>query len=337
MRIGVIGAGAVGGTIAALLDRAGHQVEVTARGEHLAAIRAQGLTLTGEWGEHLARPDAAESLGHRPDIAFLCTKAQDAPEAIRANRGLLSGIPVVVAQNGLVGVDEASRLLPDSECIGLLALYAAQFLAPGAVTVTASGPSYVGVGHGVATPAVHRVAEALNPAMPTFTTDDFVGTQWTKLIVNQVNAMPAITGLSAQETIADRGLRRVITLSMREAVRVGFASGVRFGTIKPLSNLVLRAFASAPVWAGQALPLQMARRMGGVPNQGSTLQSIRRGRTTEIDYLNGAVVAAAEAAGERAPVNTTIVQLVHQVERNGAFLSPAEVIAAVAAADSQIA
>ncbi len=329
MRIGVIGTGAVGGTIAALLDRAGCQVEVTARGEHLAAIRERGLTLAGAWGDHVARPHAGETLSRQPEIAFICTKAQDAPEAIRANHDLLGGIPVVIAQNGLVGVDEASRLLPDSECIGLLALYAAQFLAPGTITVTASGPSYVGVGGGAVTESVRHVARTLNTAMPTVATDNFVGTQWTKLIVNQVNAMPAITGMSAQETIADRRLRRLITLSMREAARVGFASGVTFGTLKPLDNGLLRVFAAVPVWVGQALPWLMARRMGTVPNQGSTLQSIRRGRSTEIDYLNGAVVDAAEAAGVPAPVNAAFVALVHRVERDGRFLTPAEVLAAV--------
>lgn len=329
MRIGVIGTGAVGGTIAALLDRAGHRVQVTARGEQLAAIREHGLSLGGEWGDHLAKPDAAETLDHKPDIAFICTKAQDAPDAIRANHDLLGGIPVVIAQNGLVGVDEASRLLPDSECIGLLALYAAQFLAPGTITVTAAGPSYVGAGDGAVTQSVRRVAETLNAAMPTMAIDNFIGTQWTKLIVNQVNAMPAITGMSAQETIADRGLRRVITLSMREAARVGFASGVSFGTLKPLDNGLLRVFAAVPVWMGQVLPLLMARRMGDVPNQGSTLQSIRRGRPTEIDYLNGAIVDAAEAAGVTAPVNRAFVRLVHRVEHDGEFVTPAEVLAAV--------
>jgi 2-dehydropantoate 2-reductase len=63
-----------------------------------------------------------------------------------------------------------------------------------------------------------------------------------------------------------------------------------------------------------------------VPNPGSTLQSIRRGQPTEIDYLNGAVVAAAEAAGRHAPVNEALTRMVHEVERSGAFLPPAEVV-----------
>jgi len=60
--------------------------------------------------------------------------------------------------------------------------------------------------------------------------------------------------------------------------------------------------------------------MGSVPNPGSTLQSIKRGQLSEIDYLNGAVVSAASALGVEAPVNARLVELVHEVERTGEFI-----------------
>ena len=73
-------------------------------------------------------------------------------------------------------------------------------------------------------------------------------------------------------------------------------------------------------------PRAMARRMGDVPNPGSTLQSIRRGQPSEIDHLAGAVVRAAQRNGRDAPVNAALVDLVHEVERSGAFLTPAAVV-----------
>lgn len=319
MRIGVIGAGAIGGTIAALLDRVGHLVEITARGAQLDAIRADGLILDGAWGSHTARVPAAETLQQRPELAFVCTKAQDAAVAIRENGHLLEGIPVVIVQNGLAGLRQAAVLLPESDCVGALALYAASYLSPGRVTVTTSATTYIGAGIGEPPPAALFVARILDAAMPAVAIDNFVGAQWTKLIVNQINAMPAITGMSAQETLGDRRLRRIVTASMREAVRVGFASGVHYGSIQGLSNGVLRFVAAAPLWAGQLVPLLMKRRMGATPNPGSTLQSIRRGQLTEIDYLNGAVVGEAREHGRDAPINAALVDLVHEVERTRAF------------------
>jgi 2-dehydropantoate 2-reductase len=93
---------------------------------------------------------------------------------------------------------------------------------------------------------------------------------------------------------------------------------------------VLGAIGSAPLAFGAWFPKTLGARMGSVPNPGSTLQSIRRGQLTEIDFLNGAVVAAAQDGGIPAPINQKIVDLVHEVEERGAFLTPAEVVARVA-------
>ncbi|QDZ13442.1 ketopantoate reductase family protein [Humibacter ginsenosidimutans] len=322
MRIGIIGTGAIGGTIAALLDRAGHQVSVTARGEGLAAIAEHGLRFDGAWGEHVATVTASETLVATPDLAFVCTKAQDASAALRENAEHLRGITVVIVQNGLEALEVAAGILPDAELVGALALYASQYVEPGHVTVTATGSTYLGAGAGEPSDAARSAAGILGQVMPAFATPNFLGAQWTKLVVNMVNAMPALTGLSVQQTIADRRLSRVVTASMRETTRIGFASGVRYATLQGLSNPLLRVFSALPLWAARSLPTLMARRMGSVPNLGSTLQSRRRGRTTEIDYLNGAVVRAAAAIGRPAPVNAAIVEAMQGLEPTGEFLTP---------------
>jgi len=333
MRIAVIGAGAVGGTLAALLDRAGHDVEVTARGTNLAAIKEHGLRLDGGWGEHVARVEAHETLAWigapEPDFAILATKAQDAAAALRANREVLGTVPLLVAQNGLGGLEVAHSVLPESPLLGGLALFAASYLEPGRVTVTAALPLIVGAGANTTPQVLDRIVTVLEQAIPVEVTDDIVGAQWTKLLINHVNALPAITGLSVQEVIANPGLRKIMTASMRETVRVARRLGVRFGRVQGVSGRILGAIGSAPLAFGAWFPRTLGSRMGAVPNPGSTLQSIRRGQLTEIDFLNGAVVATAKQGGVAAPVNEQIVNLVHEVEQSGAFLTPAEVVARV--------
>lgn len=327
MRIAVLGAGAVGGTLAALLARAGHDVDVTARGENLEAIRAHGLELSGGWGSCTATVAAAAALTARPELAVLATKAQDAAAALTGSAAALEGVPLVVVQNGLGGLRVAHETLPGSPLLGGLALFAASYVSPGVVTVTGANPMILGAGPGTDAALLDRVADVLREALPIEVTRDIEGAQWTKLLINHVNALPAITGLSVQEVIADAGLLRVMTASMRETVRLARKLGVRFGTVQGVSGGILNLIGVAPLWAGAAFPRLLGRRMGEVPNPGSTLQSIRRGRLTEIDFLNGAVVAAASAAGLAAPVNAAIVELVHEVERTGEFLTPGEVLA----------
>ena len=75
MRIGVIGAGAIGGAIAALLAKDGNDVEVTARGENLRAIQNGGIRLTGGWGDFTAIVEAGEVLTRAPGLAIVATTA----------------------------------------------------------------------------------------------------------------------------------------------------------------------------------------------------------------------------------------------------------------------
>ncbi|WP_022888474.1 ketopantoate reductase family protein [Agromyces italicus] len=329
MRIGIIGAGALGGTFAALLARAGHEIEVTARGTGLEAIRAEGIRLSGGYGDAHERVAAGEVLTARPELVLVCTKAQDAEAAITANARLIDGVPLVVVQNGLDGVTTAERLLPRSYAVGLLSIIAANYTEPGVVRVTTPATSYLGRGDGPPDAESIRLATILSEAVPVVAIPGFRGAQWTKLIVNMLNAVPAVVGRSVQDVIGDRRLRRVVAASMREAVRIGIARGVRFGALQGLGDRRLRLFARLPLALGQVLPWLMGVRMGGVPNLGSTQQSLRRGQPTEIDFLNGAVVREAALAGLDAPVSRALTSLVHEVERTGASVPDERVLADV--------
>lgn len=318
-RVAVIGAGAIGGTMAALLEAAGHDVTVTARGANLEAMREHGLRLRGGFGTRTAAVTALERLEAAPDVAILAVKATGTADALEANRAHLADVPLLVAQNGLYGERAAARLLGHERVAGALALIAANSLEPGTVTVTAANATIVGGPEG------ERFAALLGEVMPVEPTADLEGSQWTKLLINMVNAIPAIVGHSVQDVIADPGLRRVMVASMRECARVGLASGVRFQPMQGLSPRLVRLLAWAPHRVAQQVPLRIRARLGAVPNLGSTQQSIRRGQPTEVDMINGAVVEAAARAGREAPVNAALVELVHEVERSGRFL-PASVV-----------
>ena len=324
MRIGVIGAGALGGALAVLLEAAGNEVAVTARGPHLDAIRASGLRLEGAYGDRTTRLDAAEALAAPPQLAILAVKAQDAPAAAAANAAVLTGVPVVVVQNGVTGPQALRAVLPDSPLVGALSMIASSHLEPGLVTVTARGTTVLAADR--ASPAVLAgAARVLGSAVEVTVAEDLAGAQWSKLVVNQLNAAPAMTGLSLQEAMTEPALAAAVAAAMRETVLVARASGVRLTGLPSLPPSLVRLLRLAPPRVvGGVLRRRVVARMGAVPNPGSTLQSIRRGRPTEIEHLSGAVVEAGASTGVPTPVNARIVEAVHRVEATGRFLPPRE-------------
>lgn len=318
----------MGSLLAARLQLAGHDVQVVTRGVQRDTIAAHGITLHGGYGEATVRVSVVDRL-QGVELCLVCTKAHDTAEALSSYRNQLAGIPVLLVQNGVEGFTIGAQYLPTEQLFGVISLVAANFTEPGVVTVTNPQPTFVGRGHGPADAESHRLAAILNDAVPTSAVDDFEGALWTKLVLNMVNALPAITGLSVQEVVADRKLLRLLTASMREAARIGIAAGIPFARLHGLDETVIVRLARWPLWRSQRIPRDIARGMGPIPNLASTLQSIRRGRPTEIEFLNGAIVRTAERISQDAPINRAITTLVHEVEASGKHLSATELLAAL--------
>lgn len=316
----MLGAGAIGGCLAALLDAAGRDVVVVARSS-AGVLRERGIRLEGAFGRHHAWPTVVDALGEAPDAAILATKTIDSAAALTPSRAALVDVPVLAMQNGLDAHGRVARILGHHRVAAGLGTWAANALEPGVVHVTASGETVVGGQEG------ERFAALLGGAMGGVRRATSIeGAQWAKLCVNAVNAVPAAVGWSMQEVAADPSLLRVTAAAMREAALAALAAGVpveRVGAVGPDTIATL----AASVEEAQSVPRLMAATFGDVPNLGSTQQSIRKGQPTEVDDLAGAIVAASRHLGLAAPVNAGLVDLVHEVERTGAFVEPARVAA----------
>jgi 2-dehydropantoate 2-reductase len=173
------------------------------------------------------------------------------------------------------------------------------------------------------------VAHILNQAVPTRVTDNIQGAHWLKLIVNLNNALPAITNRTMNQVYANVSLRNLAVGLMREGLRVIDRANIRLGSLPEVSVGLTRLINWMPLGiAGRIAAAKLRRMTTTWPLWGSTLQSIQRGRPTEIDHLNGEIVELGKRYGEATPLNTKIVELVHQVERTGQFLSVKEIFQA---------
>jgi 2-dehydropantoate 2-reductase len=327
MKIAVIGAGAVGSVIGGLLARAGEDVTLIGRRAHVDAVNRSGLLIDGALGRMRVHLSARERLDFTPEVALLTVKTQALAATAREVQPYVGDVPVVTVQNGVRGDELAAGVLGQEHILSSVVLFGATFLEPGAVTYAPRGTLVLGVPFGPVHTRARTIAAVLDQAIPTRLSDNIHGAHWTKLIINENNALPAVTGLSIQQVNRHPALSRLAVLLMKEAAATIQAAGIELASLPRVSAVALTTMLRLPAPVAGGLLRLLSRSLGTTPALGSTLQSLKRGERTEIDYLNGEVVALGERIGKPTPYNAVVVDLVHQVEATGAFF-PAEAVTA---------
>lgn len=289
MKFAVMGAGAVGCYFGALLARAGHDVTLIGRPQHVEAINARGLRLeTKTFDEHVQVRATTEASGVRDaDVVLFCIKSADTEATGRDMSGYLkSDATVLCLQNG---VDNAERL---QSAIQQLAVPAAVYVAtemagPGHVRHHGRGELIIGSG-----PQCATIAATLGAAqIPTTVSETVLSVLWAKLVANcSYNALSAVAQLPYGKLIAVDGTRDVIRSVVDECSTVASAAGI------PLPDNILD------------MTFSIARDMPG--QYSSTAQDMARGKPTEIDHLNGYVVRKGMQLGIPTPVNRLLQTMV---------------------------
>jgi 2-dehydropantoate 2-reductase len=178
------------------------------------------------------------------------------------------------------------------------------------------------------TPEMRALAERVAGSRePLRLSGDMAGVLWGKLLINLNNAVNALSGLTLREELAQRGYRRVVAASQREALRILERAGIRPARAGPLSPKLIPRAINSPNWLFQTV---LARRWKIDEKARSSMSDdLKSGRTTEIDQLNGEVVRLAESLGVDAPINRRIVELVRNAEAGAPPMSPSELERAV--------
>lgn len=295
MRVLVLGAGAIGGLVGALLAEKGHEVEARGRSGRLASMRVEG----GGYG--LDRDVAFAALSRPPELVLAATKTQDLADALRQHARDVGDAPVLALQNGLAQ-DAIVRDVLGRAGVPVVVALDAQLLESGRVECARKGTLLVPRG----APGV----EALRDAVRVEETDDIEGARWTKLLVNLQNAVPALTGLSYQEAARHPLLGRAVVRMLKEARAVADAEGVTLAPLPWTSPLLLRALSRLPEDVARPLyARRVAMVLGAKPAYGSTWQSVQRGRSVETEYLNGEVVRRGAKHGIPTPTNARACEL----------------------------
>ncbi|WP_042417486.1 2-dehydropantoate 2-reductase [Streptacidiphilus anmyonensis] len=317
MRIAVMGAGSIGCHLGGHLARqADVEVTLIGRPAAMAVVAEKGLTLTSGRREPLhVSPDriavateAAAAAG--ADVVLVTVKSDGTRAAARELAPHLAPDAVVVSfQNGLHNAEVLREELPQRTVLTGMVPYNVLQTEPGTFHQGTGGALMLDDG----APGAPLVAALAAAGLRVEARADMRAVQYAKLLMNLNNAVNALSGVPLRAQLGDRSYRTCLALCQREALAAFRAAGVtpaQLGAVRPaLMPRLLRL--------PDAVFTRLAKAMLAIDAtaRSSMWEDLQRGRPTEVDSLQGEVVALAARHGLSAPANARLAALVHEAER----------------------
>ena len=318
--IAVVGAGAIGGVTAAALKSADWNVELVCKHQEIADLAlTTGLSISGIKGNRTVRLDAVATiadLSGPKDLVFLATKATDCVAAARDLLPFLKPDSVVVSlQNGICE-DNIATVVGRERVMGCVVGWGASMLGPGQLEITSEGDFIVGNIDNRPDDNLPFVRDLLDNVVPARISDNIMGELYAKLIINScINSLGVIVGVRLGQLLANHRVRRIFIAIMREAMAVAAALSIKVERGGG-GKLDYYAFLDDAGFLKNFKRHLFIRAIGFKYRRikSSSLQSIERGRKTEIDYLNGYIIEKGKAHNVPVPVNTAVVAMIKEIE-----------------------
>ncbi len=322
MRILIEGVGGVGGIVAARLTAAGcSPVLVTGNAEIAGAINQNGISAKTPTEEFNVLATAVVNLDDLDetepfDAAFLIMKANPVVEVARKTLPLLREDEgyVVTFQNGVVEDAVAGAIGAQRVISGIIG-WGSTMHAPGVYEKTSGGSIHIGELDGRVSDRLKKLEQALEAVCPVVISKNIRGALWSKMAINcMITTMGALTGQLLGEMLRDRRVRQAFLVIYREVLDTAVAAGIKVERIAASPRIFY-----LPPNAGllnrflkDMLMQVLGRRYRKLKS--SMLQSLERGRPSEIDYLNGYVVETAKKHGVPVPLNSLVTRMVKEIE-----------------------
>ncbi|MEN6350415.1 MAG: ketopantoate reductase family protein [Syntrophomonas sp.] len=309
MKVLVFGLGALGTVYSCLLKNAGHQVFGVDRENVVSEIVKQGVKVNGIWGEHQAflnkvAKDFEELEQKDFDLIIITVKSYETAEVASKLAGILSPQTyLMLAQNGYGNFEAAARFIPQEQIILSRVIFGAetQELGSSKVTVIADDVVLGSPGKLVSIETLQELAQGFSTAgIPTKASEEVMKYVWAKIIYNSaLNPLGAILEVNYGKLAEMESTKSLMNSMIGEIFAL--LSAMEQETLWPDANSYLQAFYS------QLVPSTAL-------HHASMLQDIQRGRKTEIDALNGAVVELGKKYNVATPVNAVISSLLRSKE-----------------------
>ena len=320
MRVAIYGAGSLGTILGAFISKAGEPIELINRNKaHVAALKEKGAQVVGTM--NFTQPVTAytpDEMSGTYDILFLMTKQQHNAEVVQMLKGFLAPDGVLVTfQNGLPEV-QIAEVLGEERVLGCTVAWGATMQSPGVCELT-SKPDALSFSLGAISKqrSKHfaKVKELLERMGTVDVEENFLGTRWSKLLINAAfSGMSAVLGCTFGEAAGPKESRRIVQALIKECIDVCQVGGIRIEPVQGKDIVKLLNYTNALKRAFSFFIIPIAIRKHA-KLKASMLQDLEKGKLTEVDAINGAVSDYGRKVGCPTPVNDKVVEIIHRIER----------------------
>lgn len=320
MRTAIYGAGSLGTILGAFINKAGVPIELINRNKaHIEALKANGAHVTGTMD--FIQPVTAytpDEMTGEYDIIFLMTKQQNNKEVVEKLKNYLAPDGVLVTfQNGLPEM-QIAEILGEEHVLGCTVAWGATMQGPGVCELT-SEPDALSFSLGSISEkrSVHfdKVKELLEMMGTVDVEENFIGTRWSKLLINaSFSGMSAVLGCTFGEAAKPRDSRRIVQALIKECIDVCATGGIRIEPVQGKDIVKLLDYKN-PVKKAISffiIPIAISKH---AKLKASMLQDLEKGKLTEVDAINGSVSDYGRKVGCPTPMNDKVVEIIHNIEQ----------------------
>ena len=320
MRIAIYGAGSLGTILGAFISKAGVPIELINRNKaHVEALKTKGAQVVGTM--NFCQPVVAytpSEMSGTYDIVFLMTKQQHNPEVVTMLKDFLAPDGVLVTfQNGLPEM-QIAEILGEERVLGCTVAWGATLQSPGVCELT-SEPDALSYSLGAISAKrskhFNQVKELLELMGKVDVEENFIGTRWSKLLINAAfSGMSAVLGCTFGEAAGPKESRRIVQALIKECIDVCKKGGIRIEPVqgKDIVKLLDYSHPLKRAFSFFIIPIAIRKH---AKLKASMLQDLEKGKLTEVDAINGAVSDYGRRVGCPTPMNDMVVEIIHRIEK----------------------
>lgn len=318
IKIGIVGAGAVGGVICAMLAEKGYDVEVAKR--YNSDINLGGLTgleITGEFGNRNILVKAVNGVNGfttKKDVIFVLTKAYDAPPVAEQCLPHLTENGIIISSQNVMNVEEMLSVVGADRLFALIINWSATRYNKAKMEVTRAGNMIIGNFGDKSQKYLEVVQRILNNVAPTEISNNIIGDIWCRTIINScICSVGALTGLNLGKTMLIPTTKKIFTNIIFEAMNLAKTLNVQVKNYGSLNyyDFVQKGFKA---YFYRRKMLRVLRKQNG-HFVSSCQRAIENNQKCEIDYLNGYFVKLGQKYKINVPTNKRVLDMVYEVER----------------------